>query len=144
MFATTPRRLALGLLSVVALACGGDSGTGPGAISGSYALASVNGHALPYVLLDTVEDGFTEKVEVVSPSTLLLSGGSDFRMIITIRVAFAGLSEVQADTISGKYTLAGSAITLTPPGQSPLAGTWNMTDQITFTGDGDVLVFRRN
>ena len=65
-------------------------------------------------------------------------------MIITIRVAFAGLSEVQADTISGKYTLAGSAITLTPPGQSPLAGTWNMTDQITFTGDGDVLVFRRN
>ena len=144
MFATTSRRLALGLSAVVALACGGDSGTGPDSITGSYALQSVNGHVLPYVLLDTVEDGIAEKVEVVSPSSLLLSGGSDFRMIITVRVAFAGFADVQADTIAGKYTLAGSAITLTPPGQTPLAGTWNMSDQITFTGDGDVLVFKRN
>jgi hypothetical protein len=143
MSARTLRSFGAGLALAVAAACGGDSSTGPESIAGSYSLQTVNGKGLPYALLDTVEQGVAFKIEVVSPTTLTLGASADFRLVLTTRTSFGGITEIQSDTISGTYARAGTALTLASPGQEVITATWDQGDSVTLSGGGDVLVFRR-
>ena len=144
MPAPLSRRLLTGIAALVALACGGDSITAADSPSGTYTLETVNGRTLPYALLDTVEGGIAFKVEVLSPTTLTLGTGSDWRFILTSRATFGGFVDASVDTVSGTFTRAGSALVLSSEGDEVFTGTYTPPDRVTLTADGDVLVFKRS
>lgn len=144
MLAPLSRRLLIGIAAAVVVACGGDSITASDSPSGSYTLQTVNGRALPYALIDTVEGGVAFKLEVLSPSTLTIGTGSDWRFILSSRASFGGFVDVATDTVSGTFTRSGSALTLNSAGDEVFRGTWTPPDQVTLTADGDVLVFKRS
>lgn len=91
--------------SLGAVACGGDSSTGPiSQVSGTYDLRTVNGSALPF----TTYQSANERDELLS-DVITASGGS-FTELSTYRVTFNGQvsSGTQAD--AGAYVVNGTAV----------------------------------
>jgi len=61
------------LLAIATLAaCGGDSSTSPGVVTGSYSLRTINGSPLPYTLIQIGAD----KIEITADVIILNEGGT--------------------------------------------------------------------
>ena len=99
-------RLILLLLPLAVVAC--DSGTGPDdepAITGTYDLQTVNG-VLPYILF---EEG-AERLEILQ-GRVTLRADSSFTDIVDFRFTEEGQVAVVADTIEGRWSRTGMAVT---------------------------------
>ena len=144
MFANRTFLAPLAVTALLALvACGGDSPTASASAVGTFALETVNGKALPHVLVDTVFQGTVLRVEVVSPSMMKLKADMSFQFIITTRVTASGIPPmVEADTATGTYSLAGRHLSMTASG-STIQGDWDGVNSLVLNATPDVLVFRR-
>lgn len=92
----------------VAASCGGDS-TAPGtaSVAGSYALQTVNGAPLPFVVLQIGSD----KIEVLN-ETVVLSEGDAFTQQGSLRITQNGVVSIDSYAEAGDYTRNGTALTL--------------------------------
>src|SRR4051812_48433800 len=97
-------RLMLTAGAVVAMAWGGDSGTGltAGTVSGTYSLETYNGKALPFTITDT-SGSEVFSVTFNAPFTVTLSPDNSMRLISTGTFNFGGVLETSTDTTSGQY-----------------------------------------
>lgn len=92
--------------SLAVTACGGDA-TSPGSasVAGSYALQTVNGDPLPYIVLQIGAD----KIEVLNETVTLLDGGT-FTQQGSLRVTESGVVSVQSYVDAGSYVRTGTAL----------------------------------
>lgn len=129
---------AIGLLGVVVAACGDGNGINePQEIAGTYALQSVNGEALPVVLFE----GSGYRLEVTAATYVLASGGT-FTNGATFRETEGGVATTSTETLTGQYTVSGSAVTFTDSDGDVIAGTIS-GNSLTFSEDGMTAVFVR-
>jgi hypothetical protein len=56
---------------------------------------------------------------------------------------FGSDDEVQTDTSTGTYALAGKQVTFSQPGSTSWTAEWNGSDMPTTVDDGIVFVFRK-
>lgn len=109
------RAAALALVASVATlaACGSDNNgsTGPGDVSGTYALATVDGDPLPYTVPNNPEHTI-----VVQSATITL--GSDHSYTVTGTGTSDGGDSQQVLADAGTYTLSGSTVTFTSTSHS--------------------------
>ena len=133
--------LCTALVAVALTACGGDKATGPNseAITGSYALKTVDGASLPVVVAQEVN----AKLEVTS-ATLSLNGDNTYSFTVQLR-------ETQGTTIStgsssevGTYQRTNNAVAFHPSDNS---GDWSAAyatgGTLTAIIEGTTLVFQR-
>jgi hypothetical protein len=106
---TTITRLARPALLVAAVAlvaaCGSDSNgpSGPGDVSGNYALVSVGGNSLPYAFTNSSED------IVINSAVAALHADRSYTVNATGSANGGGQESILAD--EGTYTVSGSTIT---------------------------------
>jgi hypothetical protein len=135
------RRL-LAVLALTALAaCKGDRTTEPSEqLSGSYALKSVNGLALPAVIAQSGED----KYEIVS-GTLTITKGSSYNLTINGRSTIAGEVTTEVLQDAGSVAMSGAAVTFTSstPGETPMAANFSNGNTITAGDQGSSFVFQK-
>lgn len=101
------------MLSTIALAavvgCGGDDSPAPRALEGTYPLVTVDGRALPTVVIEV--PGY--KLEVLS-RTITVGANAAFTDSYTIRETEDGVVHpVRTVTCSGSWTRSGNTVTLT-------------------------------
>jgi hypothetical protein len=120
-------------------ACGSDSSTEASAtIAGTWNLQSVNGSALPFVILQSGAN----KAEILS-DVITISGTGSFTQTTTVRTTVNGAATTQSVADAGTYTLSGSAITLRfNSDNSTGTGSWS-GNTITATADGFAYVYKR-
>lgn len=132
------------LCSVAALvvACGGDKGTTEprGTLEGTYALMTVAGHQLPY-LVESADGSFT----IVAGQLTLTA--SRFTFGLTVRAAGSS-QDISPDAVTGSYSRSGDNITFTLPGDVPaddivMSLHWDGSNQLTPIGDTLPFVFRK-
>ena len=134
------------VVALVALgACGGgDKSTGPsGTIAGTYSLKTVNGAALPAVVVQIGAD----KLEVTSGSVTMNSDNT-FNGVTAFRETSSGVVDESSAVCSGTYSRSGSNVTFTETetedcgGSYP--GTWSNGNTLTVTfAPGIQAVFRK-
>lgn len=92
--------------SLAIAACGGDA-TSPGSVSvaGSYALQTVNGSPLPFIVLQIGAD----KVELLN-ETVTLSEGGTFTQQGALRVTESGFVSTESYADAGTYVRNGTAV----------------------------------
>ena len=101
---------ALALVLPLAACSDDDDPSGPDVeASGTYALASVNGEALPYTLL--VSEG--DSVEVVD-GHIELNVDHTFTDSTTFRITEGGTITSEVEVYTGSYSQTGNALTFTP------------------------------
>ena len=95
-------RLTLAVGAVLAVACGGDSGTGPSdaTISGTYSLQTYNGKTLPFTITDTSE-GQPFTITYAAPFSVTLNADHSVRLISTGTFSIGEVVETSTDTSSG-------------------------------------------
>ncbi len=127
--------LAGGLLT----ACGddGDSmGTGGTSIFGTYALQTIDGTSLPFVLIQIGND----KIEV-SAGSVRLNSDNTYSISISLRLTTAGTVTTETDTGAGTFTASGSTIQFSP-GDGSNAFTGSISgNTLTIIDEGDTFVF---
>lgn len=91
----------------VSASCSGGDSTAPGtaSIAGSYALQTVNGAPLPFVVLQIGSD----KIEVTD-ETVTLSGGDAFTQQGSLRITQSGVVSTDSYAEAGVYTRNGTAV----------------------------------
>ena len=126
-FASSSSRSIGRVLSAVALtfaltasttACGGDDkkdGTGPGALSGTYSLKSVENVAPPVKIWEGVIEGHDVEFQVRSGAVTLNADGS-YTTSIVLRTVVDNEFEDETISASGTYTRNGSSITFKDEG----------------------------
>ena len=121
-------------------ACGGDGATGPKSanVVGTWGLHTVNGTQLPYTLLVNGAD----KIELVSDS-YTLSTGDNFTETAIVRYTESGVVTVDTVSDDGKYTLAGSALSLKYNSDLSVSQAAVNGDTFTMATSGVTLVYRR-
>lgn len=109
------RRLLIGLLCVLSVACSDSEGPEPIQIPGTYTLETINGRALPYELLNFLNGAY-----VLSQigGSMTLNPNMTFREESRVRESFtdAVLGPVTSDTtvvFTGTYEAQDSALLLT-------------------------------
>ena len=106
------------LLAFAALAaCGGDSSTSPGVVTGTYNLRTVNGSPLPYTVIQIGAD----KIEITGDVIILNEGGT-FTETTSQRTTENGVVTTSTIDDAGTYTLTGTAITLTSQESGSISG----------------------
>ena len=108
---TIGRRLALlGLLAVAVTACGGDDGdggTGPGDITGTYTIQTINGAPPPYTLWTEAEAGFQREI---TGGSVTLNADGTYSDVFHFRDTEAGVVTTGSAETEGTYTRSGSTI----------------------------------
>ena len=142
------RFIGLMLLALVfAVGCSDDDGSGPNAtIEGTYTLRTVNGAAVPYVVVQA--PGL--KVELVSVVWTLQQGGT-FTEVATMRFTDETGVNTDVQTTTGTFVRTGNNVTLTETSDgevSTLMAVWNGDNQLTLTQSDPeigtfVFVFRK-
>ena len=92
-------------LTLLIAACGGDSGTGPASVIGSYQLTTVQGKALPYRLFSETNYSLD-----VADGSIALNGDGNFVATMRSEERVDGHLSVYADTATGKWLLSGAKI----------------------------------
>jgi hypothetical protein len=135
-------RKAIGfVLLALALACGGDKVSGPGSesIAGSYSLTTIDGAALPTVVVQAPDD----KLEVTTGS-LSLHGDNSYLLTFNLRETQGGTVTVETLSESGAYSRASETVSFHPSDDS---GDWSASyasgGTLTATLDGVTFVFGR-
>ena len=139
---TPIKRLGIAAAAIVAIACGGDSGTGPSdTVAGTYSLSSYNGKPLSFTLADTVgTDIYT--TTYLAPFTLSLNSDKTLKIVITVNFAMNGQGQVIKDSTFGSWSQSGNVVTLTTE-DGPSTATWNGSNTLTINDPPDVLVFSK-
>lgn len=132
------RVLAVALVAVTA-ACGGSDGINDPlqSAAGTYTLKTFNGAPPPIVVFE--ETGY--KLEV-SAARYVLSGSGTFTNSATFRETESGVVSTSTETLSGSYTVAGTAITLTDSDGEVMTGVLSGND-LQFSEDGMTAVFSK-
>jgi hypothetical protein len=102
-----PLIIALAATVVALAACGGTDATGPGNVSGTYNLQTINDSTLQH----TTSESSTHKVEVLS-SVITLNEDRTYAWVQTTRTTDSGEATTQTTTDTGTYSVRGSKITL--------------------------------
>ena len=130
------------LLSVALLtlaACGGSDPTGPeDTIPGRYNLVSLNGTALPFVLIQILED----KIEVTAGDLQLNSDGT-CSSSLTTRETLDGVVTTETQTGLCSWTLNNTAIAFVWTEDGDTDSGSLIDGRVTVTSDGLVLVFEK-
>lgn len=117
------RSLALLLAATIAIACGGDTASGPNASPvGGFLLASFNGKPLPATVFQ--DTGF---LDVLKAGTLTLSGDGTYRSTISVDETIDGNLSTYVDSGSGKWSQSGSVMQFVGPDSVRQAATWDGT-----------------
>lgn len=108
------------VLTVTLAACGGGDASGPDprlTVGGTYALQSIDGVSLPYVVPDT--NGTATSIEVRSGTLTLGAAGA-----LSVATTFHDADGAQESTVtcSGSWSGAGSSLNLTLAGAGACAG----------------------
>lgn len=119
----------LAVAASIATACGGDA-TGPKTPIGAYALATVNGKALPARLFN--DSGFT--VDIADGSLALQDGGR-FVYGVTAKWTVDGAATMYVTSDTGTWTQTGNRITLLYVDSTTQAITWDGS-RVTLTDSG--------
>lgn len=140
------RRSVLAGLAMLFVACGGDSATGPNAVTGNYTLRTVNGNSVPAVFFQDAQ----EKDEIVSGNINIASGNTWSGTFALRGTDLASLDVINVSVpIGGTYALSGGSITLTDaPNQLVLngtigAGTLTLGSDAFVLGETTALVFKK-
>jgi len=109
------RRVLIGLLCALSVACSDDGGPEPIQIPGTYSLETINGRTLPYELFNFLNGAYV--LSQIS-GTMTLNPNMTFREESRVRESFvdAVLGPVTADTtvvFTGTYEAQDSALLLT-------------------------------
>ena len=144
MSALTTRRLAIGAAALFTLACnGGDAIVAvPATVDGVYALSTINGTALPVTLVDTI-NGVQAQFTFMAPTMFTLKTDKTYLVVATIRFVFGSINEIQTDSGSGTYSIAGQQVSFAEPGATVFTGTWNGSNLLTIAQEGNVFVFKK-
>lgn len=137
----------LGLVAVVACTACSDSSSGPSsAITGSYALITINGTVLPFVIF--FDQSVTFRVtagEVTLSSNNTFSGSFTYQETLT-----AGQSTTVTETCNGTYAVNGNSVTFTETTSTTAncggvySGTWDGSNTLTVAFDVTLqAVFRK-
>lgn len=143
------RRLVLRLgLASAALAAGACGGDGPPAITdptddadlavGVYALLTINGQPLPF-LLDQEGSDLLE----ITAGTVSLELNRSFSDVTTYRLTLSGVVTTETDGATGTWDLAGNTVFLTPTGLTAYSMLWDRADRLTQVFEGFTLVYVR-
>jgi hypothetical protein len=119
------------------VACGDDV-IGPEDIAGTYTLQSIDGHPLPWVILQV---GNTYSMKVTAGSITINQNMTCSRSI-TATLTDGGTVATVTDTDVGTYTFVNGAIMLTWASDGSTDSGSIVGSQLTLTTDGDVLIFR--
>jgi hypothetical protein len=132
------RRVFLAFLVLGLVACGDDV-MGPEDIAGTYTLQSIDGHTLPWVILQV---GNTYSIKVTAGSITINQNMTCSRSI-TATLTDGGTVTTVTDTDVGTYTFVNGAIMLTWASDGSTDSGSIVGSQFTLTTDGDVLIFRK-
>ena len=109
------------MVAIIAIACGGDSASGPNASPvGSFGLASFNGKPLPATVFQD-----TAFMDVLTAGTLALSGDGTYLSTISANETIEGHLSVYVDSGSGKWTQAGAVMQFVGADSVKQAATWD-------------------
>jgi hypothetical protein len=138
------RRLLAIVLAATLTACGGDSTSPAPSIAGTWSLKTINGAALPFVI---VASG-TDKQELVSDVFTVTANDASsgaFTQLTTVRFTQNGQVTTQTFPDAGTYTLNGTAVTFRFNSDGSVGtGSWSgNTITVTDTEDGLALVYQR-
>ena len=127
------KRVAVALLALIALACGGAEAisTRPLTEGGTYDLTSIDGTALPFP---------TDVTEAITSGSLALDADTHAWSMDEERSRFG--QPFSSLTLSGSYTLSGNILTLTVPMGGSLAGSYAL-QTITVPRYGRTFLFTR-
>ncbi len=120
-------------------ACGDDDSTGPGSVSGTYTLQTIDGTSLPFVLFQIGND----KIEITAGSVRLNSDNT-YSISISLRLTRAGTVTTETDTGAGTYTASGSTIQFSDSGdgEGPFTGSIS-GNTLTIIDEGVAFVFTK-
>ena len=133
-------RYALLLLGIGAGGCSGDSTDPSELLPGLYALATINGEALPFELVFIDDANLLEFTE----GSVTLNQDGSFVDSATLRITETGVASIETTVVSGQWSRQGNAITFTPnDGSDPYGMTWNGSTRLTQGIQGFTLVYLR-
>jgi hypothetical protein len=111
------------LATIVAIACGGDTASGPNASPvGGFQLSSFNGKGLPTTLFQD-----TAFMDVLTAGSLKLSADGTYLATISIDETVEGHLSTYVDSGSGKWTQAGAVMQFVGPDSVRQAASWDGT-----------------
>ncbi len=122
------------LIPMLLIGCG--DATGPDAIAGNYALQSVNGADLPFIIVQVLED----KAEITVGS-VRINADLTWSSSITAEITEGGVTITETETSTGTYTLNETAITFIEQGDT-FSGSF-AGSTLTIIDDGLTWVFRK-
>lgn len=134
------RLIALALLlfaPIVVEGCGSDSTAPAPSLEGAFALASVDGAALPFTLVDG-----DPKLELLGDDLLLSSGG--FTQHTIFRYTEGGVPSTDDNVEVGTYTYSGSTVTFHFNSDNSTASATVSGSTITVRVDGHAFVYTRS
>ena len=112
---------AIVLAATIAIACGGDTASGPNASPvGNFQLAKFNGKALPTTVFQ--DTGF---MDVLTAGSLILSGDGTYLATISVDETIEGHLSTYVDTGSGKWSQAGAVMDFVGPDSVHQAASWD-------------------
>lgn len=132
------RKLLAGLVLAFAAACGGDGGSGPNSEhTGTYALQTANGSALPFV----IEQQGANKAELTG-GFLNLNADGTFTTRADFRLTINGAVTTTQAPDNGTYTRTGNNISFRGSAGDTYSAAYS-GNSLTMVDDGLTLVFRK-
>jgi hypothetical protein len=123
--------------------CSDDDGSGPNAgVEGTYSIHTYNGQQLPVV----VQEEAGQFTVTLLSSTLVFSSGGTVNISERYRLTQGTTSVEETFTATGTWNQTGNnvSVTVTEDGETAtLTGVFNGSNQLTFTQEGDVIVYRK-
>ena len=131
----------IGFLSCALLFSGCDSGGSNDSfeqnITGTYALQTVDGVALPFVVVQVMDN----KIELLE-GQMRLDADQTFSASLTARITEDGVATTETESDTGTYSVSGTTLTLTYGDGTTESGTL-VGKTMTITAEEITFVFRK-
>ena len=129
-------RGAILLAGLVLVACGGDKGTNPATLEGTYQLQTVNGAGLPGVLVNDPANSYTASL---TTGSLTINGGSTYSNALTLREVDHGTVTTTDILCTGTFTRTGNSLSFTEATSAycggSYTGSWDGNRNVTVAYD---------